>query len=76
MMTQMMFSIPQLHIQVGLFRRYKLGLGSPSEYPSDANDEMDTSLPHKAYEWNEDSENWELLHTTICSETEEWELEE
>jgi len=50
---------------------------SPVEYPSDANDEMDTSLPHKSYEWNEESENWELLHTTIYnSETEEWELQE
>lgn len=50
---------------------------APVEYPSDANDEMDPSLPHKAYEWNEDSENWELLHITIYnSETEEWELQE
>ena len=27
---------------------------APVPYPSDANDEMDTSLPYKSYVWNED----------------------
>ena len=50
---------------------------APVDYPSDANDELDTSLPRKAYEWDEDNQEWSLLYELqYNSETEEWELVE
>ena len=36
---------------------------APVDYPADANDERDTSLPHKIYDWNEENQNWDLLAT-------------
>jgi hypothetical protein len=36
---------------------------APVDYPADANDERDTSLPHKLYEWNEEGESWDLRAT-------------
>jgi len=50
---------------------------APVPYPSDANNEMDTSLPYKSYVWSEDDTDWILDATyNFNAETEEWELEE
>ena len=47
---------------------------APVDYPSDANDEFDTSLPRKGYEWDEDNQEWTLMFQfEYNSETEEWE---
>ena len=50
---------------------------APVPYPSDANNEMDTSLPYKSYVWSEDDIDWILDATyNYNAETEEWELAE
>ena len=48
----------------------------PIDYPDDRNLEMDISLPVKNYDWNEETESWDLSGVfNYNSETEEWELE-
>ena len=49
---------------------------APVDYPSDANPDLDTSLPVKNYDWNEDTEAWVVSGIfNYNSDTQEWELE-
>jgi len=46
------------------------------DFPTDANQEFDTSLPVKNYVWNEENLEWENTHSLIYNtETEIWEVE-
>ncbi len=50
------------------------GWKAPLDYPDDANVDMDTSLPQKGYEWDEENGEWSLIwELQYDSETEEWE---
>ena len=49
---------------------------APVNKPADANDEHDTSLPVKEYNWNEETTSWDLISTwNFNSETDTWEKE-
>jgi len=49
---------------------------APVDKPSDANDNFDTSLPFKKYEWNEDTLAWDLTLTGVYNEvTKDWEVQ-
>ena len=49
---------------------------APVDKPGDANDEHDTSLPVKEYNWNEETTSWDLINTwNFNSETDNWEKE-
>ena len=49
---------------------------APVDKPADANDEHDTSLPVKEYNWNEETTSWDLISTwNFNSETDTWEKE-
>ena len=49
---------------------------APVDKPADANDEHDTSLPVKEYNWNEETTSWDLINTwNFNSETDTWEKE-
>tara|TARA_R100000458_G_scaffold11025_1_gene8769 strand:- start:1001 stop:1462 length:462 start_codon:yes stop_codon:yes gene_type:complete len=53
------------------------GWKPPIDYPSDANQDLDTSAPVKNYDWDESSESWTLSGVfNYNDETGEWELEE
>jgi len=48
----------------------------PVDFPTDANQEFNTSLPVKNYVWNEENLEWENTHSLIYNtETEIWEVE-
>ena len=50
---------------------------APVDEPSDTNYEADTSLPIKNYEWNEETQAWDLISTyTYDSETSTWDIGE
>ena len=50
---------------------------APVDMPTDLNRENDTSLPTKNYEWNEETNSWDLVSQfNYNSETNEWELQE
>ena len=53
------------------------GWKPPIDYPSDANQDLDTSLPVKNYDWNEDTESWVVSGIFNYNDsTDEWELQE
>jgi len=46
----------------------------PIDKPADANDEHDTSKPRKHYDWNEETESWDLIKTyNYNADDEVWE---
>jgi hypothetical protein len=50
---------------------------APVDEPSDTNYDADTSLPIKNYEWNEETEAWDLVSTyTYDADAEEWDTGE
>lgn len=46
----------------------------PVDKPADANDDHDTSLPRKQYDWNEDTVSWDFIKEwNYNTETSTWE---
>jgi hypothetical protein len=68
--------LPPKHYDSWVLDTATAGWKAPVDYPSDANQDMDTSLPVKNYDWNEETQSWDVSGIfNFNSDTNEWELE-